>query len=105
MGKAVEVAEQVTAYQQSVTERLRQAELAQTEARARAEEESKTRVEAEAASVFPIARGLRTWRDAIADGSVAVFGDPGLARALPRWFGEPAGAPTARRTHVVVRAA
>jgi tetratricopeptide (TPR) repeat protein len=45
---AGEVVEQVTAYQQSVTERLRQAELAQTEARARAEEESKTRLEAEA---------------------------------------------------------
>jgi serine/threonine protein kinase len=39
---AGEVAQQVTAYQQSVTERLRQAELAETEARARAEEESKT---------------------------------------------------------------
>jgi tetratricopeptide (TPR) repeat protein len=45
---AGEVAEQVTAYQQSVAERLRRAELAQTEARARAEEESKTRAEAEA---------------------------------------------------------
>jgi serine/threonine-protein kinase len=45
---AGEVAEQVTAYQQSVTERLRQAELAETEARARAEEETKTRAEAEA---------------------------------------------------------
>jgi Tfp pilus assembly protein PilF len=45
---AGEVAEQVAAYQQSVTERLRLAELAETEARARAEEESKTRVEAEA---------------------------------------------------------
>jgi eukaryotic-like serine/threonine-protein kinase len=45
---AGEVAEQVTAYQQSVAERLRQAELAETEARARAQEESKTRVEAEA---------------------------------------------------------
>ncbi len=45
---AGEVAQQVTAYQQSVAERLRQAELAETEARARAEEESKTRAEAEA---------------------------------------------------------
>jgi Flp pilus assembly protein TadD len=45
---AGEVAGQVTAYQQSVTERLRQAELAQTEARTRAEEEAKTRLEAEA---------------------------------------------------------
>jgi hypothetical protein len=45
---AGEVAEQVTAYQQSVAERLRLAELAETAARARAEEESKTRVEAEA---------------------------------------------------------
>jgi Flp pilus assembly protein TadD len=45
---AGEVAQQVTAYQQSVAERLRQAELAETEARARAEEESKTRAQAEA---------------------------------------------------------
>jgi tetratricopeptide (TPR) repeat protein len=45
---AGEVAERVMAYQQAVAERLRQAELAETEARARAAEESKTRVEAEA---------------------------------------------------------
>jgi tetratricopeptide (TPR) repeat protein len=45
---AGEVADRVTAYQQSVAERLRQAELAETEARARAEEETKTRAEAEA---------------------------------------------------------
>jgi tetratricopeptide (TPR) repeat protein/tRNA A-37 threonylcarbamoyl transferase component Bud32 len=45
---AGEVAERVTAYQQSVAERLRQAELAETEARARAGEEAKTRAEAEA---------------------------------------------------------
>jgi DNA-binding HxlR family transcriptional regulator len=43
-------------------------------------------VEADAAALFPIARGLRGWRDAIADGSVQVFGEPELVRELPGWF-------------------
>lgn len=43
-------------------------------------------VEADANTVFPIARGLRTWTEAIADGSVQLFGEPALVRALPSWF-------------------
>lgn len=43
-------------------------------------------VEADVAGIFPIARGQRDWADAIADGSVKLFGDPGLVRALPGWF-------------------
>jgi DNA-binding HxlR family transcriptional regulator len=37
-------------------------------------------------ALYPIARGLRTWTDAIADRSVVVAGDPELVRALPSWF-------------------
>jgi DNA-binding HxlR family transcriptional regulator len=47
-------------------------------------------VEADPAALFPIARGLRGWTDAMADGSVHVYGDPRLIDALPGWF-----APTA----------
>ncbi len=47
-GHAGEVAQRMTTYQQSVAERLRLAELAEAEARARAEEEAKTSREAEA---------------------------------------------------------
>lgn len=43
-------------------------------------------VEADAASLFPIARGTLGWADAIADGSVRVYGDPDLVRAMPTWF-------------------
>jgi DNA-binding HxlR family transcriptional regulator len=43
-------------------------------------------VEADATALYPIARGLRAWRDAIADGSVRVFGEPQLVRELPVWF-------------------
>ena len=43
-------------------------------------------VEADATGLYPIARGLRAWTDAIADGSVRVFGEPALVRELPRWF-------------------
>lgn len=34
----------------------------------------------------PIARGLRTWTDAMAEGSVRVYGEPELVAALPGWF-------------------
>ena len=43
-------------------------------------------VEADAAALYPIARGLRGWSDAIADRSVRVFGEPELVRGLPGWF-------------------
>jgi hypothetical protein len=43
-------------------------------------------VEADAAALHPIARGLRSWADALADRSVRVYGEPGLVSALPGWF-------------------
>lgn len=43
-------------------------------------------IEADAAGLYPVARGLRTWTDAIADGSVRVYGDPVLVAALESWF-------------------
>jgi hypothetical protein len=43
-------------------------------------------VDADPAGLFPIARALRTWTEAIADGSVRVYGAPDLVRALPTWF-------------------
>jgi DNA-binding HxlR family transcriptional regulator len=43
-------------------------------------------VEADAADLNPIARGLRSWTEAAADGSVRVYGDPELVAALPGWF-------------------
>ncbi len=43
-------------------------------------------VEADAAALLPIARGTKSWTDGIADKSVAVYGDPDLTAALPRWF-------------------
>lgn len=53
-------------------------------------------VEADAAALFPVARGLRSWSDAIADGSVRLYGDPSLVRSLPGWFLGPSAAPPAR---------
>lgn len=43
-------------------------------------------VEADAAGLEPIARGLRSWDEAIADGPVRVYGEPALVAALPGWF-------------------
>jgi len=43
-------------------------------------------VEADATTLYPISRGLRTWGSAIADLSVALYGDPDLVRAMPGWF-------------------
>jgi DNA-binding HxlR family transcriptional regulator len=43
-------------------------------------------VEADAADLYPIARGLRSWTDAVADGSVRIYGGPELVAALPGWF-------------------
>lgn len=43
-------------------------------------------VEADTAGIYPVARGLRRWTDAIADGSVQIYGDPELIRGLPGWF-------------------
>jgi DNA-binding HxlR family transcriptional regulator len=43
-------------------------------------------VEADVQAIYPIARGLRSWAAAIADGSVELFGDPELIHVLPGWF-------------------
>ena len=43
-------------------------------------------VEADAATLFPIARGHRDWAAATADGSVHLYGDPALVNDLPNWF-------------------
>jgi DNA-binding HxlR family transcriptional regulator len=43
-------------------------------------------VEADAASLFPVARGARAWSDALADRSIRVYGEPALVAALPTWF-------------------
>jgi DNA-binding HxlR family transcriptional regulator len=43
-------------------------------------------VDADPAGLFPIARAQRSWTEAIADGSVRVYGEPDLVRALPTWF-------------------
>jgi DNA-binding HxlR family transcriptional regulator len=43
-------------------------------------------VEADPAALYPIARGLRSWSDALATGSVRLYGDPALVEALPSWF-------------------
>ena len=43
-------------------------------------------VEADATGLFSIARGLRDWTDAMADGSVRMYGEPELVAALPGWF-------------------
>ena len=43
-------------------------------------------VEADAADLYPIARGRRSWSEALAEGSVRVYGEPELVAALPAWF-------------------
>lgn len=43
-------------------------------------------VEADAADLYPVARGLRSWAEATADGSVRIYGAPELVAALPGWF-------------------
>jgi DNA-binding HxlR family transcriptional regulator len=46
-------------------------------------------VEAPIPVLIPIAQGVRGWTDAIAAGSVQIFGDPELIRSMPGWFLEP----------------
>lgn len=43
-------------------------------------------VEADAAALFPIARGLKSWDAAMADRSVRMYGDPRLIRQVSSWF-------------------
>ena len=43
-------------------------------------------VEAGTTVLLALARGRRSWADAMADGSIAAFGNPDLIRQIPRWF-------------------
>jgi DNA-binding HxlR family transcriptional regulator len=43
-------------------------------------------VEAGVDGLLPVARGRRTWADAIGDGSVTAYGAPHLVSAMTRWF-------------------
>ena len=43
-------------------------------------------VEADAADLYPVARGVRSWVEAVADGSVRIYGEPDLVAAVPGWF-------------------
>jgi DNA-binding HxlR family transcriptional regulator len=45
-------------------------------------------VDADPAALFPIARGTRSWTDAIAERWIQVYGDPSLVTAMPGWFAE-----------------
>lgn len=49
-------------------------------------EERYVYVEANAADLYRVARGIRSWTDALVDGSVRVFGEPEYVAALPDWF-------------------
>ncbi len=49
-------------------------------------EERYVYVEATTDALHPIARGLRSWTDGIADASIQAFGDPVLVRAMSTWF-------------------
>ena len=49
-------------------------------------EERYVYVEAGAGDLLPVARGARTWADAIGDGSVIAYGPPELVSALSGWF-------------------
>jgi DNA-binding HxlR family transcriptional regulator len=49
-------------------------------------EERYVYVEADAADLYPIARGSRSWAAALADGSVRAYGEPDLIAGLPGWF-------------------
>lgn len=51
-------------------------------------EERYVYVEGDAADLYPVARGIRSWAEAAADGTVRAYGDPELVAALPGWFVE-----------------
>ncbi|HEX7172595.1 MAG TPA: helix-turn-helix domain-containing protein [Candidatus Limnocylindria bacterium] len=46
-------------------------------------------VEAGADDLLPVARGQRTWAEAIGDGSVTAYGPPELVSAMTGWFAAP----------------
>jgi DNA-binding HxlR family transcriptional regulator len=52
-------------------------------------EERYVYVEGDAAVIQPIARGARSWRDALSSGSVRTYGAPDLVERLPTWFVAP----------------
>ena len=43
-------------------------------------------VQADAVTLLPIARGARTWSDAVSAGDVRIFGEPSLVPSLSSWF-------------------
>jgi DNA-binding HxlR family transcriptional regulator len=43
-------------------------------------------IQADSAELLPVARGTRSWTEAIADRSIHVYGEPEFVRALPGWF-------------------
>jgi hypothetical protein len=45
-------------------------------------------VETDVRTLNRVSRRWRTWRDAIGDGSIRLYGEPTLVQALPGWFGE-----------------
>jgi hypothetical protein len=60
-------------------------------------------VEAGASNLYPVSRGLRSWRRALANGSIRLYGEPKLVKAFPDWFRyggpeTPAGKESATRT-------
>jgi DNA-binding HxlR family transcriptional regulator len=52
-------------------------------------------VEAGADDLLPIARGQRTWAEALGDGSVSAYGAPELVSAMGDWFTAPSGVASA----------
>jgi DNA-binding HxlR family transcriptional regulator len=59
-------------------------------------EERYVRVDADAEALYPISRGARSWDDALADGSIRLYGEPNLVKSLPAWF-SPAEQPGRQR--------
>ena len=56
-------------------------------------------VEADSVALLPLARGERDWASAIAEGSIQLYGEPKLVRALPGWFSPPRRAEERMRSH------
>jgi DNA-binding HxlR family transcriptional regulator len=65
-------------------------------------EERYVHVEGDAAVLLPIARGQQSWTDALAHGSVHLFGDPALVAGVPTWFAPPGATGAAPRELAVV---
>ena len=45
-------------------------------------------VETDVRTLDRVSRGVGSWREAISNGSIRLYGEPTLVRALPAWFGE-----------------